>query len=314
MRVLVYGAGVLGSLYGAKLRAAGHAVTILARGHRFQFICENGIVLMDGYGEHRTEHEIPVVDRLDPNDPYDLILVFLRKHQIASILAELAASSAPDILFMGNNVRGPDDFVDALGSERVLMGFPGAGGIIEDEVVKYIDSDEGRDATWGVTIGELDGGFTPRLERIRSLFKKASIPVELSHNIYAWVLTHAAIVLPIAHALYLVEGGTLELADRPDVLRLLIFAIREGLSVQETLGIPVIPRSVRMYKWVPSWVTSTVMRARFSTRMAEIGIEGHALAAQDEMAALAAEYAELMRRAGIQTPALRTLYNTQDEE
>ncbi len=33
-RVLVYGAGVLGSLYSARLRQAGHDVILLARGHR----------------------------------------------------------------------------------------------------------------------------------------------------------------------------------------------------------------------------------------------------------------------------------------
>ena len=32
MRILVYGAGVIGSLYAAKLQAAGQEVTVLARG------------------------------------------------------------------------------------------------------------------------------------------------------------------------------------------------------------------------------------------------------------------------------------------
>lgn len=313
MRVLVYGAGVLGSLYAAKLKEAGIDVTILARRRRFQFICENGIVLVNAYSAQRSAREISVIDRLEPGGQWDLIIVLVRKHQIADLLPTLAASSAPAILFMGNNVRGPEELVAALGRERVLMGFPGAGGIIEDEVVKYIDSDEGRGSTWGITIGELDGGVTPRLTRFREMFEKAGIPVQTSPNIHAWILTHAAIVLPVAHALYLVEGGPIDLADRPDVLRLLIFGIREGLAVQEKLGIPVMPRSVLMYRWVPVWITTTVMRARFSTQMVEVGIEGHALAAQDEMVALAEEYAELIRQANLPTPALHTLYNIQDE-
>lgn len=313
MRVLVYGAGVLGSLYAAKLKESGVDVTILARGRRFQFICENGIVLADAYSEQRSAREIPVIDRLEPAAQWDLIIVLVRKHQIAGLLPSLAASAAPAILFMGNNVKGPGELVAALGRERVLMGFPGAGGMMDGEIVRYVDSDEGRGSTWGITIGELDGSVTPRLRSFREMFERAGIPVQTSLNVYAWILTHAAIVLPVAHALYLVEGGAVDLADRPDVLRLLIFGIREGLSVQEKLGIPVIPRSVLMYRWVPVWISTTVMRARFSTQMAEIGIEGHALAAQDEMVALADEYAELIQRANLPTPALHTLYNLHDE-
>jgi 2-dehydropantoate 2-reductase len=48
MKILVYGAGVLGSLYAARLADSGNDVTILARGQRLIDIRANGIVL-DGY-------------------------------------------------------------------------------------------------------------------------------------------------------------------------------------------------------------------------------------------------------------------------
>ena len=41
----MYGAGVLGSLYAARLKASGHDVTVLARGKRFDEINGQGIVL-----------------------------------------------------------------------------------------------------------------------------------------------------------------------------------------------------------------------------------------------------------------------------
>lgn len=314
MKVLVFGAGVLGSLYAARLKDAGVDVTVLARGRRFQFLCENGIVLVNGYTEELSVHEVPAIDRIDPDDVWDLVIVCLRKNQIADALPELERATADSILFMGNNVRGPAEFVDSLGSERVLMGFPGAGGVREDNIVRYVDSDEGRGSRWGVTIGEIDGSRGKRIEEVRDLFANASINVEISDNITAWITTHAAVVVPVAHALYLVEGGAIELVDRPDVLRLLVSAIRESLSVQEALEIPVTPKSVKIYRWIPLWVAATMMRARFSTRMAEIGIAGHALAAQDEMAALADEYVGLIRQVDLATPALHALYNIQEED
>ena len=48
MKILVYGAGNLGSLYAAKLKDAGHDVTILARGKRLHCIREHGILLRVG--------------------------------------------------------------------------------------------------------------------------------------------------------------------------------------------------------------------------------------------------------------------------
>lgn len=314
MRILVFGAGVIGSLYAARLKDSGLDVTILARNRRFQFLCENGIVLVNGYTEERTVHEVSATDHIDPEDVWDLIVVCIRKNQIPEALPILQRANAETVLFMGNNVSGPQGLQRALGTERVIMGFPGAGGIMEDEVVRYVDSDEGRGSRWGVTIGEIDGSYGSRIEEVKEVFVRAGMAVDVTDNVAAWVLTHAALAVPIAHALYLVEGGTIELADRPDVLRLLIFAIRESLNVQEALQIPIVPKSVKIYRWIPAWVAATMMRARFSTRMAEIGIQGHALAAQDEMDALADEYVDLIKEVTVPTPALHALYNIQDEE
>ena len=47
MNILVYGAGVLGSLYAARLQEAGQHVSLLARGQRLQDIREHSIVLTD---------------------------------------------------------------------------------------------------------------------------------------------------------------------------------------------------------------------------------------------------------------------------
>ena len=46
-RVLVYGAGVIGSLYAARIWRAGLNTSILARGSRLKDLREHGIVLQD---------------------------------------------------------------------------------------------------------------------------------------------------------------------------------------------------------------------------------------------------------------------------
>ncbi len=55
MKILIYGAGNIGSLYAAKLKDAGHDVTILARGARLREIREHGILLA-GFSQRATLH------------------------------------------------------------------------------------------------------------------------------------------------------------------------------------------------------------------------------------------------------------------
>ena len=138
MRILVYGAGVLGSVYAAHLHEGGHNVAVLARGKRLEDIREHGIVLEELHSGSRQEFGVPVVERLEPTDSYDLVLVIVRKSQVASLLPALAVNThTPNVAFLMNNAAGPKQLVKALGRKRVLMGFPGAGGVFQGNVVHY---------------------------------------------------------------------------------------------------------------------------------------------------------------------------------
>ena len=109
MRVLFYGAGVIGSLYAVRLQEAGHEVSVVARGRRLADLRRHGIVLEEAGTGHRTAARVGVVQQLDPGDAYDLIVVAVRKNQLPPILPELARNlRAPDVLLMLNNAAGPD--------------------------------------------------------------------------------------------------------------------------------------------------------------------------------------------------------------
>jgi 2-dehydropantoate 2-reductase len=166
MNILVYGAGVLGSLYAARLQEAGQSVTLLARGQRLQDIREHGIALVDVLSGQATTTHVMVVEKLEPEDRYDLAIVVMGKHQVASVLPRLAANKQiPSVLFLHNNAAGPQEMIEALGHQRVLLGFAGAGGKREGHVIDSLLIK--RQPT---TLGELDGRTTPRLEQIARAF------------------------------------------------------------------------------------------------------------------------------------------------
>jgi 2-dehydropantoate 2-reductase len=169
MKVLVYGAGVLGTLFAARLQESGNDVSVLARGKRLNDLRRNGLVLEDVLTNRKTNTYVNVVEGLAPVDRYDLIVVLLRKNQVSAILPILAAnSSTGNILFMHNNAAGFDDMMQAVSRERILIGFPGAGGTLEGYIVRY-----GLVPQQQTMLGELDGRMTPRLQQNCCRFPKS---------------------------------------------------------------------------------------------------------------------------------------------
>ena len=142
-RILVYGAGPLGSLFAARLQQGSNHVSILARGQRLDELREYGIVLVDVLTQEQTVTRVNVVERLAPDDAYDLVLVIMRKNHALQILPVLAANRhTPNVLFLMNNAAGPGAMVEALGEERVLIGFPGSAGYREGHVVHCLTGTE----------------------------------------------------------------------------------------------------------------------------------------------------------------------------
>ncbi|MBN1451826.1 MAG: hypothetical protein JW963_12490, partial [Anaerolineales bacterium] len=155
MKILVYGAGPLGSLFAARLQEGGHDVALLARGQRLADLKENGIVLVDTQTGRKTVVHPCLVERLAPEDAYDLVLVIMRKNRAHEILPILAANHhTPNVIFLMNNAAGPGELVEALGQERVMMGFPMAAGYRQEYVVHFmVGAKPGKNAM--IPIGEV---------------------------------------------------------------------------------------------------------------------------------------------------------------
>jgi 2-dehydropantoate 2-reductase len=302
MRILVYGAGVLGSLYAARLQAAGNEVTVLARGQRLADIRQHGIILEEFGTGRQLSAPVRVIERLNPEDDFDLALVLVRKNQLNTVLPALAHNPCiPDMLFMLNNAAGPAEMIRAVGRERVLLGFPGGGGMRQGGVVRFLQSGRSGQPT---TIGELGGGVSERLLRIAQVFEDAGLPVEISTNMDAWLKTHAAIISPLANAIYAAGGDRLRLARTRDALALMVRAMREGLRVLHALGIPITPRRYRLLEWVPEPALVAFLQRAVTSERFDLAAVQHALAARDELEHIAGELRFLARVVGASTPAL----------
>jgi hypothetical protein len=68
---------------------------------------EHGVVLEDARTGRRTTTQVPLIDRLGPEDAYDLAIVVVLRNQIPSVLPILAQNHRiANILFLGNKAAG----------------------------------------------------------------------------------------------------------------------------------------------------------------------------------------------------------------
>jgi len=90
MRMLFFGAGVLGRVFAARLQEAGVDVAVLARGRRLADIREHGIVLEKFESGQQTSTRVKVVDRMPRDEHFDVCVVPIQATQVATALPTLA--------------------------------------------------------------------------------------------------------------------------------------------------------------------------------------------------------------------------------
>jgi 2-dehydropantoate 2-reductase len=307
MNILIYGAGVLGSLYAARLKESGQRVSILARGQRLDDLRKHGILIENPIIRESTTTYVNVVDSLAPEDDYGLIMVFVRKNQLTDILPMLTANRyVPSILFMLNNATGPGQMIAALGCQRVLIGFPGAGGTREGNCLRATVLSGTLQPT---CLGELDGSATPRVRKIAHVLKAAGFPTVVRSNMDAWLKTHVALVSPIANALYMMDGDIHQLAQHRESVQLMLRAICEGFKVLRSLDIPITPTRMRVFELLPEPLIVSLLQLFLDTEYADLVIARHANAARDEMKQIADEFRELAHLGSLHTPFNDHLYS-----
>jgi 2-dehydropantoate 2-reductase len=307
MRILVFGAGPLGSLFAARLHQGGQQVTLLARGQRLAELHQNGIVLRSWTTGKEESVQVPLIERLEPDDFYDLILVIMRKNLALKALPDLAANRSPQMLFLMNNAAGPQVLLDALGKERVLIGFPGAAGYREGNKIVHINAEQDSPAI--IYMGEPDGGITCRLEKIQAgLSQGLYLKAEIETNMDAWLKYHVALLFPsLATGLYLCGNDNYRMARTRDALVLAWRGMKEGFRVLKKLGYPVRPPALKPYTWMPEPVAVAFLRKLLRNPRMEVAMVRHATAIRDEIGQLNSEFLQLVDQSALFTPNIRFL-------
>ena len=290
-RIVVIGAGVLGSLYGARLAAAGHSVTVVARGSRLTELQRGPIAILNDEDGVTAAATVEAVPNLKPDDDHDLALVIVRADQIDDLLPDLAANrGVKAFLFMHNRAAGNSALAQAVGPERLLLGFPGAGGWLDGSTVRYRLIPE-----QPTTLGEPDGRLSPRLRQIAEIFEKAGFSVSLNRRMDDWLKTHAMLVTAIAGAIYLADGSTTALAKSRDSVRALVRGIRQGFNLLTEAGFVIEPKKLALIVGLPPILPQLYLRRLLARPASELIMARHANAVPGEMLKLVEELRVIVR-------------------
>jgi len=303
MRILVLGAGVIGSVYASKLLEAGHEVVLFARGRRLTDLQSCGLVMEEAESGQRTALPVTAVDVLDADDRYDLVLVPVRSEQLASTLSVLnSLRDGSDVLFFGNTAGRQTQLVEALGG-RALFGFPAAGGVRDGPIIRYVLI-----AQQQTMLGEPDGATTRRTQHLRTVLQGAGFPTTITANMDGWLLGHAAFVVPIAFALSRVDTDASRLAADRDTLKLMVRATRQAFRALRASGNAEIPANLAtLYLRLPAAFAVSYWGRVLAGPRGELWFAAHTRAAPAEMRALADDLQDAVRRTGRPAPDLTEL-------
>jgi 2-dehydropantoate 2-reductase len=302
VRVLVLGAGVIGSVYAGRLLRAGHDVLFLARGLRLVDLQTYGLVLEDAESGDRLAVPVPSVADLAASDRFDLVLVPVRAEQLRSTLPVLTAmTDDSDVLFFGNASNKQRELTAALGG-RALFGFPAAGGLRDGPVVRFVPISQQK-----TMLGEPDGSTSPRVRHLQGVLEEAGFPTLISSDIEGWLVGHTAFVVPMAFALYRVGGVPAALAADAATMRLMVSATREAFTALGAYGNAEIPSNLRTLYRLPTRLVIGYWRRVLTSPRGELWFGAHSRAAPREMHELADELRAAVRHTGRPTPDLERL-------
>ena len=278
MKILIFGAGVLGCNIARNMFRAGKETTLLARGKWAEEIRKNGLRIKDKFSLRTSVSRISVVPGLLPDDVYDVIFVAVRYTQLESVVDALRENKTKNIVFVGNNVR-TKELASLLPEKNVMFAFASSAGHRAREYVASVDLKK-------ITIGQIAGA--PSNETlIGQIFDGTKYKVAYEPNMEDYLLCHAAFVLPVAFACYKVDGDLKKLKGNTAYLNRLIDANIEGYRAIKNAGHEILPKDDAEFEGAAYRKTCLrFFKLMSATSLGKICASDHAMNATDEMNAL----------------------------
>jgi len=308
MKVVVVGAGALGSIVGAHLARAGEDVVFVARGERAATLRQRGIVL-----HGLADFTVPVAVATDPREVQtaDVLLVTVKTYDTEPALASLRHLCVPSALSLQNGVLKNEQLASVFGWERVLgAAVVVAGEVLGDGSVRFTLNDR-------FAVGELSGGVSDRARDLAAALVRAGLPAEASPHVQSVEWSKYLLFVGGMALASLTRLPTAKFLSDPDGALLMARVMRELGDVAARLQIPLDDAGPLPIKAVCSGTLAEAIEhvQRFGARLAERAPAHRISTLQDLERGRRLEVEETLGYAvrkgtelGVPLPALETCY------
>ncbi len=176
-QTMIVGAGSVGGFFGAHLAKRNAAVSFLLRPGTLQAVRDRGLTIRSGSGTF-TVHPPAAADPRELPTP-DLVILAVKAYDLDAAMDQLAPvlTERTVLLTLQNGVDVEDRLLARLQRDCVVGGVAYIySRIVEPGVIEHFKKG-------AVSVGELMGHRSPRLEGIVDLFTRAEIPCQVSNDI-----------------------------------------------------------------------------------------------------------------------------------
>ena len=278
MRILIYGAGVIGSLYAVLFAETGYDTSIYARGKRLEFLKKNGLLYKKNQNIRRAKATI--LGELSDNDAYDFILLTVRENQLYEALAELKNNKSNIIVTMVNSLDSYKKWEDIVGKGRILPAFPGAGGSINNDGI--LDAALTPRMIQPTTFAEISGNKSEKTKQFSKILRHAHIPYQKVVDMHMWQLCHLAMVVPIADAYY--EADCPERAGRDwKTMKKTARRLKRNFTFLRKQKGKLSPWKMNIFRFLPLSFLTIMLAVTFGSSFGDKFMYQHAMKAPDEM-------------------------------
>jgi 2-dehydropantoate 2-reductase len=233
LKIAVMGPGGIGGYFGARLAAAGNAVTFVARGAHLAAMRTHGLRLDSEIGKLNL-HPVHVVGDAREIAAADVVIFAVKMGDTdaaAQSIGHLTAQRAAVFTFQ-NGVESADRIGRIVGGQNVVPGVARIGSHISAPgVIEQI----GQFAQ--LEFAERDGTQSARTRAFYAACQAAAIDAVLSPDIQREIWMKFAMLAPLAAMTALTRGPLGPILATPDSRALLETAVRETVAVGMALGV-----------------------------------------------------------------------------
>jgi len=305
LRILMFGRGVIATIYGRVLHAAGHEVEFYVRaGRALEYGDEVQLDWVDGRHKPlgrrtRESFRTPLRETIDPGDGFDLIVLSVGHHRLAEAAEFLAPRiGAATVLVFGNIWEEPNIAAAPIPADQLVFGFPGGGGGFgEDGVLRGA-------MLPSVVVGTTGSSPNRREGEVIAAFRQAGLGVRQEKDMRGWLWVH-----------FIADAGMFDQARRSGSLANMIgdrrafrdafLTARELLPVLKARGVDLSRhRNVTLPFRLPRLVATAIAWATVLVPIARGGLAAHTDPQIVEAGAVIRDTVQEARRLGIPTPRL----------